>query len=175
MTTNQAQLPDSEILDLLGPTIQYVTPLPEDGDGYCVLKGTIAPGVVLPIHSHADRETFYILEGQLEALKKECWQTFGRGDVFDVPGGTKHAFRNTSSESASVLIVTTMALDSSEGLGGRSQVCRRVLRQPKCYSDSRRPLWRKGIGSAAPRTTPQWESTSSRSIDHSQAGSVPGF
>lgn len=35
---------------------------------------------------------------------------FRRGDVFEAPGGTKHAFRNASSKSASALIVTTMAL-----------------------------------------------------------------
>jgi mannose-6-phosphate isomerase-like protein (cupin superfamily) len=110
MTKRYAQVPDSEILDLLGPTIQYATPLSDDDDGYCLLKGTIPPGVVVPIHSHADRETFYILEGQLEALKEDSWQTYGMGNVFDVPGGTKHAFRNVSGESASALIVTTMAL-----------------------------------------------------------------
>ena len=40
----------------------------------------------------------------------DSWQTYGMGDVFDVPGGTKHAFRNVSGEIASTLIVTTMAL-----------------------------------------------------------------
>jgi hypothetical protein len=94
-----------EILDLLGPTIQHLTPLSDENDGYCLLRGTIAPGVVVPIHSHADRE-----RGQLQALKDDSWETFRAGDVFDVPGGTKHAFRNMSDETVSTLIVATMAL-----------------------------------------------------------------
>jgi quercetin dioxygenase-like cupin family protein len=107
MIGKNAHTPDVEVFDMLGPTFRYVTPLSDADGGYCVLKGTVPPGVVVPIHSHAARETFYILAGELEALKGDRWQTFGAGDVFDVPGGTKHAFRNVSAESVSVLIVTT--------------------------------------------------------------------
>jgi quercetin dioxygenase-like cupin family protein len=110
MIGKNAHTPDVEVFDMLGPTFRYVTPLSDADGGYCVLKGTVPPGVVVPIHSHAARETFYILAGELEALKGDRWQTFGAGDVFDVPGGTKHAFRNVSAESVSVLIVTTMAM-----------------------------------------------------------------
>jgi quercetin dioxygenase-like cupin family protein len=110
MTDKDVQTSEAEALDLLGPTIQHLTPLSDENDAYCVLKGTIAPGVVVPIHSHADRETFYILAGHLQALKDDSWDTFRAGDVFDVPGGMKHALRNASDESVSILIVTTMAL-----------------------------------------------------------------
>jgi quercetin dioxygenase-like cupin family protein len=110
MSNNSALAPDADVFELFGPTFQFVTPLSDDDDGYCVLKGNVAPGVVVPIHSHADRETFYVLAGELQALKEDYWQTFEAGDVFDVPGGTKHAFRNISAKGASVLIVTTMAL-----------------------------------------------------------------
>lgn len=112
MTKGNAQVLDGEIFDLLGPTIQFVTPLSDDDAGFCLLRGTIPPGVVVPIHSHQDHETFYILEGQLEALKDSSWQTYGVGGVFDVPGGTKHAFRNVSGKDAATLIVTTMVLAS---------------------------------------------------------------
>ena len=110
MIGKDAHAPDAEVFDMLGPTFHYVTPLSDADGGYCVLKGTVPRGVVVPIHSHADRETFYILAGALEALKGDRWQTFGAGDVFDVPGGTKHAFRNVSAESVSILIVTTIAM-----------------------------------------------------------------
>jgi quercetin dioxygenase-like cupin family protein len=65
---------------------------------------------VVPIHAHADRATFYILAGELQALKEVDWQTFGAGGVFDVPGGTKHAFRNVSGKYVSILIVTSMVM-----------------------------------------------------------------
>jgi Cupin domain len=64
----------------------------------------------VPVHSHANGETFYILDGTLQALKEDRWDTFGSSYVFDVPGGTKHAFRNVSSEGALVLITTTTRL-----------------------------------------------------------------
>jgi quercetin dioxygenase-like cupin family protein len=111
MTSPDTNTLDADVLDVLGPTIQYVTSLSDDNSGYCVLRGTIPPGVVVPLHSHPDRETFYILAGELEALKdEEWWQTLKAGDVFDVPGGTQHAFRNLSAASVSTMIVTTMTL-----------------------------------------------------------------
>src|ERR1700751_5134585 len=111
MTSPDTNTLDADVLDVLGPTIQYVTPLSDDNSGSCVLRGTIPPGVVVPLHSHPDRETFYILAGELEALKdEEWWQTLKAGDVFEVPGGTQHAFRNLSAASVSTMIVTTMTL-----------------------------------------------------------------
>jgi quercetin dioxygenase-like cupin family protein len=101
---------DAEILDLFGPSIQRVIPLSDENGGYCVLKGTVPPGIIVPLHSHPDRETFYVLGGQLRALKGDTWQTLQVGDVFDVPGGTRHAFRNLENESASILIATTTSL-----------------------------------------------------------------
>jgi quercetin dioxygenase-like cupin family protein len=109
--SSYSQIMDAEILDLLGPTIQHLTPLSGDRQEYCVLRGTVPPGIVVPLHSHPDRETFYILAGQLEAFKDGGgWRTLRTGDVFDVPGGAKHAFRNGSSAVASSLVVTTAAL-----------------------------------------------------------------
>jgi uncharacterized RmlC-like cupin family protein len=74
------------------------------------MNGTVPSGAVVPIHSHTERETFYVLRGQLDALKEDRWLTYGPGSVFDVPGGVKHAWRNVSSESALMLVVTTMPL-----------------------------------------------------------------
>jgi quercetin dioxygenase-like cupin family protein len=99
-----------EMFDLLGPRIQHITPLSEDGEGYCLLKAHVPPGVFVPIHAHADRETFFILAGEIEGLLETEWHRFGSGEVFDVPGGVKHAFRNASTDGVSMLVVTTMAL-----------------------------------------------------------------
>jgi quercetin dioxygenase-like cupin family protein len=74
MTERNAQMLNSEILDLFGPTIQRVIPL-SDGGGHCLLKGTIPPGIMVPVHSHLDRETFYVLGGQIQTLRGDSWQT----------------------------------------------------------------------------------------------------
>jgi quercetin dioxygenase-like cupin family protein len=99
-----------EVLDVLGPRIQYITPLSEADEGYCLIKSTIPPGVVVPVHSHADRETFYILAGELQGFAEDRWHRFGPGGVFEVLGEIRHAFRNISGESASGLIITTMKM-----------------------------------------------------------------
>jgi quercetin dioxygenase-like cupin family protein len=100
----------SETFDVLGPHIQFLTALSDADDSYCVIGGTFPAGVIVPIHSHGDRETFHILDGTLQALWEDRWVTLTGGDVFDVPGNTKHAFRNASDASVSLVFVTTMRM-----------------------------------------------------------------
>lgn len=40
----------SEFLDVLGPRIQHLTELSDD-QTYCVMKGEIGPGVIVPIRN----------------------------------------------------------------------------------------------------------------------------
>jgi quercetin dioxygenase-like cupin family protein len=100
----------SEILDVLGPRIQFLTGLSDADDEFCLIRGTAPAGVVVPVHSHPERETFYVLAGEIQGLWKDRWITLIAGDVFDVPGGIKHAWRNVSDAPASLLVVTTMRL-----------------------------------------------------------------
>jgi quercetin dioxygenase-like cupin family protein len=104
--------PDSlETLDVLGPTVQFLVS-PEAGkDPTCAFRGTIPPGGVVPLHSHADPETFVMVSGRLEALSEGEddleWIELTPGDVFRVPGGTKHAFRNPGDDPAEQIVLTT--------------------------------------------------------------------
>jgi hypothetical protein len=59
-----AKTATSETLGLFGPCIKFLTPLSDCDDGYCPIKGIVPAGVVIPIHSHAERETFYVIEGR---------------------------------------------------------------------------------------------------------------
>ena len=100
-----------ETIDVLGPTIQYLTS-PDAGDGEpCVMRGTIPPGVAVPLHSHADPETFLMVSGEVEGLElsgeDSRWFAVASGDVVHVPGDAKHAWRNLSREPAVMIIVTT--------------------------------------------------------------------
>lgn len=99
----------SEFLDVLGPRIQHVTELSDD-QTYCVMKGEIGPGVIVPIHSHEDRETFFVLSGEIEAWTGDDWEVFRVGDTADIPGNRKHAWRNSSSENVTLPIATTMKM-----------------------------------------------------------------
>jgi quercetin dioxygenase-like cupin family protein len=92
------------------PGNRYLTEL-TDGDGdYCVMQCTLPPGVIVPLHSHADRETFYVIDGHPDAFLGDRWQTLGPGDVFDAQDGIRHAWRNSSGATVSMLCVTTMRM-----------------------------------------------------------------
>jgi hypothetical protein len=54
-----------EILDVLGPHIQFLIPPLDKDNGYRLIRGTVPAGVVEPVHSRADRETFYLLTGEI--------------------------------------------------------------------------------------------------------------
>jgi quercetin dioxygenase-like cupin family protein len=99
-----------EMLDVIGPLIQFVTTLSDADGDYCLIRSEFPPGALVPFHSHADRETFYILAGELQGLWEDRWVTLAAGDVFDLPGGVRHAWRNVSGAPVSLLLVTTMRL-----------------------------------------------------------------
>src|SRR3954470_23742547 len=103
---------EAETVDVLGPTISFLT-TPEEG-GPCVLRGTIPAEGVVPLHSHADPETFLVLEGAVEGLvvtgDSHRWVRVGAGDVFHVPGDVRHAWRNPARVPATMHLVTTAKL-----------------------------------------------------------------
>jgi len=101
------------VLDLLdGAKMEPLSPSREDA--YCVMRGTIPSGVSVPLHSHGDAESFYVLSGEAQALVETevglQWQTLRPGDFIHIPGGTKHAWRNVSGEPMAALITCTTKL-----------------------------------------------------------------
>ena len=91
----------------LRPINEYLTDVSGSDQDYCVMRCTLPAGAVVPMHSHADRETFYMLSGKLDALNGDRWEQLAPGDVFDVRDGMKHAWRNASQAPASLICVTT--------------------------------------------------------------------
>jgi hypothetical protein len=57
-------------LDVFGPTVAFVTSPKEADGGYCVMLGTIPPGVSVPVHGHPDLESFYLIAGGVQALSE---------------------------------------------------------------------------------------------------------
>jgi quercetin dioxygenase-like cupin family protein len=92
-------------MELLSPTTE---------DAYCVMMGTIPSGGGVPLHSHPEAESFYVLSGDVEALvQNPCgleWRELGAGDFIHIPAGVKHAWRNRSIEPLSALITCTAKL-----------------------------------------------------------------
>lgn len=102
---------DSPAIDLMGPTIQLLGQPEELDGGICVMLGTIPPDAIVPLHSHADPETFLMIAGELEGFADAenggRWLRIEPGGVFHVPGDARHAFRNRTRVSAVSYIVST--------------------------------------------------------------------
>jgi quercetin dioxygenase-like cupin family protein len=105
---------DYEALDVLGPSVQFLVAPQGNDEAPCVIKGTIPPGGVVPIHRHPAIEAFYIVSGNVEVLSekdgKTQWIVAGPGDFIEIPSGAKHGFRNRSHHPVVQLITTTSKL-----------------------------------------------------------------
>jgi quercetin dioxygenase-like cupin family protein len=101
-------------LDVLGPTVEFLTSPQEAHIDFCVMRGVIPPGVSVPLHSHPETEDFFIISGQAQALRQSTegyeWIEGKAGDYIHVPSGARHAWRNASSEPLVALIITTTRL-----------------------------------------------------------------
>jgi hypothetical protein len=76
LKTTSEKVHTGEILDVLGPRLQFLTALLDNDNDYCLIKGSVPPGVVVSLHNHPERETFYVLEGEVEVLWKNRWRRF---------------------------------------------------------------------------------------------------
>lgn len=72
------------------------------------------PGVAVPIHSHPDDESFFLLSGSAQVLTPRGhnfeWLDVREGGFVHLTGGVKHAWRNASHEKAVFLVTTTARL-----------------------------------------------------------------
>jgi quercetin dioxygenase-like cupin family protein len=114
-TTTQPSRTVHTLLSTPNGTLFEILASPEEvGDGICLIRGTVPPGVAVPLHSHSDLELFYVLEGSMEIFQSKegasRWKTVGVGAVVAIPGNVKHALRNTSSLPAIMAVVTTSKL-----------------------------------------------------------------
>jgi quercetin dioxygenase-like cupin family protein len=94
-----------------GTLFEFLASPAETGSEICLIRGTIPPGVAVPLHSHSDVELFYVLEGSLEAFQFgngiHGWLNFGPGDIVSISGNVKHALRNSSPLPVTMVLVTT--------------------------------------------------------------------
>jgi quercetin dioxygenase-like cupin family protein len=101
---------------VVGVLHQFLSTPEQINDQISVMRVTIPSGVVIPLHSHADPEIFYVLNGSLEVFQaegpSEGWQTVNAGEVASIPGNVKHALRNTSPSPITSIIVTKQELYS---------------------------------------------------------------
>src|ERR1700751_5010579 len=101
---------------VLGVLLQFLSTPEQINDQISVMRGTVPSGVVIPLHSHADPEMFYVLNGSLEVFQSEGpsagWQTVNAGEVVSIPGNVRHALRNTSHSPMTSITVSKQQLYS---------------------------------------------------------------
>jgi quercetin dioxygenase-like cupin family protein len=105
------QTGDQQLFDAAGVLVQFLVSPEEIQGAICLIRGTMPPGVVVPLHSHPEPEVIYVLEGSLEVFRAKNgsghgWTTAAAGEVVTVPGGVQHALRNTSSRPTITALVT---------------------------------------------------------------------
>lgn len=97
-------------IDIMGPQIQFLQ-IPEKIDSkHCIMLVSVPPGVTVPLHSHADPEFFFIIQGKIEMLNQDdsaTWIEAEIGSFVQILPNAKHAFRNVSSMPAAFLCETT--------------------------------------------------------------------
>jgi quercetin dioxygenase-like cupin family protein len=97
---------------VLGVLLQFLSTPEQINDPISVMRGTLPSGIVIPLHSHADPEIFYVLNGSLEVFQAEGWQTVTTGEVVSIPGNVRHALRNTSPSPITLITVSKQELYS---------------------------------------------------------------
>jgi quercetin dioxygenase-like cupin family protein len=103
---------DEQTFIVLGILLQFLSTPEQINDQISVMRGTVSPGVVIPLHSHADPEIFYVLNGSLEVFQSKGWQTVSTGAVVSIPGNVRHALRNTSPSPTTLITVSKQELYS---------------------------------------------------------------
>jgi quercetin dioxygenase-like cupin family protein len=104
----------AQAFNAAGVLLEFLASPEEVGDSVCLIRGTMAPGLVVPLHRHAEMEILYVLEGSLEAYQSSGrlrgWSEASAGEVVTIPGNVKHALRNGASVPVSLALVTKSEL-----------------------------------------------------------------
>src|ERR1700724_1385750 len=114
--TGTSSRAEEQTFIVLGVLLQFLSTPEQINDQITVMRGTVPSGVVIPLHSHADPEIFYVLNGSLEVFQaegpSEGWQTVNAGEVVSIPGNVRHALRNTSPSPITSITVSKQELYS---------------------------------------------------------------
>jgi mannose-6-phosphate isomerase-like protein (cupin superfamily) len=107
---------DGELLSLLGAAVRLKLTSRETLGAYCVCEGRLPPGSFVPLHYHAEVETFIVLNGTLELLqmKGADAEAFSveAGEIAFIPSNAVHGFRNMSGVDVQLLIIGGPRIES---------------------------------------------------------------
>lgn len=82
----------------------------DTGGAYCLLEIGLAPGMMVPRHTHTrEDETYYVLAGELEVIVGDAASTLTPGDSLMAPRNVPHQLRNSGNVENHYLIIFSPA------------------------------------------------------------------
>ena len=88
--TQVIQSSDEALLDVFGPLLQFLVTPAQASEAFTLIRGIVPPGVAIPLHSHADPEVLFVLEGELDVLQykgdSSHWIITKPGETVCIPG-----------------------------------------------------------------------------------------
>jgi quercetin dioxygenase-like cupin family protein len=51
------------LFDIFGPLLQFLVTPAQTSGSFALMRGVVAPGIAIPLHSHADPEVLFVLHG----------------------------------------------------------------------------------------------------------------
>jgi quercetin dioxygenase-like cupin family protein len=105
---------EEPLFTVFGPLHQFLVQPADTSGAFALMRIVVPPGVAIPLHSHADPEVFFIVEGRLDVFAYNGgpgdWMIAVSGDVISIPSNVKHAIRNSSPSPTALLLATTPAI-----------------------------------------------------------------
>jgi len=82
----------------------------DTGGAYCLLEIGLAPGMVVPRHTHTrEDEVYFVLTGELEVIVADETFVLKAGDTLMAPRGIPHRLRNSGNVENHYLLVFSPA------------------------------------------------------------------
>jgi quercetin dioxygenase-like cupin family protein len=106
---------ETDSIDVLGIRMEWKVTEQDTGRQYCLFEMTVPPGAGVPLHCHAEQETFWVVDGEAEFGRVGSsgpeWFPVAPGDTVNVPGWAFHGFRNQGKGNARILLLCAAGLE----------------------------------------------------------------
>lgn len=98
---------DEQTFVVLGNLLQFLNEPGIGQDDVCVMTVGLPSEAVIPLHSHADPELFFLLQGTLDVYQEATdWSTATAGQLVAIPGHVKHALRNADDGTVRAILIS---------------------------------------------------------------------
>jgi quercetin dioxygenase-like cupin family protein len=127
--TNNLSTGDS--IDMMGARFEMVARMGSNKSDTVLFRTRMAPGRLVPLHSHIDPECFYLIDGRIEVFVVDDaprWRVIDTGQSFLIADGVKHAVRNAADKTADIVLATNNRFASFLSEAGRSVILAQISR-----------------------------------------------